>query len=144
MNKFKIGDTVRRVDTWDLSVGLPSGEVGVVSALYGNDLVGIKGYGAWKHCTMNLELVEQVDDELPPAPGSVRYNEGTVGFAFEVKSLVENTYHPNRIRLGVLCGGRDITHKYVVIDPDTALQLAHDLRRMAMEIKRMEKANNGS
>ena len=26
------------------------------------------------------------------------------------------------------------------IDPDSALQLAHDLRRMAMEIKRKEKA----
>ena len=26
------------------------------------------------------------------------------------------------------------------VDPDSALQLAHDLRRMAMEIKRKEKA----
>lgn len=85
--------------------------------------------------------VEQ-DDPLPPAPRCVRYNEGTVGFPFEAKSLVESALRPNRIRLGVLCGDRDITHKYVVIDPDTALQLAHDLRRMAMEIKRKEKNND--
>lgn len=84
--------------------------------------------------------VEQ-DDPLPPAPRCVRYNEGTAGFTFEVKSLVENAYHPNRIRLGVLCGDRDITHKYVVVDPDAALQLAHDLNRMANEIKRKEKRN---
>lgn len=83
-------------------------------------------------------LIEQ-DDPLPPAPRCVRYNEGTGGFAFEVKSLVENVFYPNRIRLGVLCGDREITHKYVVIDPDAALQLAHDLTRMAMEIKRKEK-----
>lgn len=85
-------------------------------------------------------LVEQ-DDPLPPAPESVRYNEGAGGFPFEVKSLRANADHPNRIRLGVLCGDRGITHKYVVIDPDAALQLAHDLTRMAMEIKRKEKQN---
>lgn len=87
-------------------------------------------------------LVEQ-DDPLPPAPESVRYNEGAGGFPFEVKSLRANEYHPNRIRLGVLCGDRDITHKYVVIDPDSALQLAHDLNRMANEIKRKERASMG-
>ena len=97
----------------------------------------IKGFGK---AVLFTPLVEQ-DDPPPPAPRCVRYNEGTVGFAFEVKSLVENAYHPNRIRLGVLCGDRDITHKYVVIDPDAALQLAHDLTRMAMEIKRKEKQN---
>lgn len=89
--------------------------------------------------SVGFELVEEQDDPLPPAPRCVRYNEGTAGFTFEVKSLVENAYHPNRIRLGVLCGDRDIAHKYVVIDPDAALQLAHDLNRMANEIKRKEK-----
>lgn len=84
--------------------------------------------------------VEQ-DDPLPPAPESVRYNEGAGGFPFEVKSLRANAYHPNRIRLGVLCGDLAITHKYVVIDPNTALQLAHDLNRMANEIKRKGKQN---
>lgn len=91
------------------------------------------------HLSAGFELVEGQDDPLPPAPESVRYNEGAGGFPFEVKSLRANEYHPNRIRLGVLCGDRDITHKYVVIDPDSALQLAHDLTRMAMEIKRKEK-----
>ena len=65
MADYKIGDTVRRVGTWDLSVGLPVGEVGVVSVLHGNDLVEIKGYGDWLHTTESLELVEQID-ELPP------------------------------------------------------------------------------
>ena len=99
----------------------------------------IRGYG---EAVLFTPLVEQ-DDPLPPAPRCVRYNEGTAGFTFEVKSLVENAYHPNRIRLGVLCGDRDITHKYVVVDPDAALQLAHDLNRMANEIKRRERAQSG-
>ena len=68
MNKFRIGDTVRRVDTWDLSVGLPGRKVGIVSVLRGNDMVEIKGYGDWLHTTESLELVEQINDELPPVP----------------------------------------------------------------------------
>lgn len=140
MTKFKVGDVVERTVT-DVYYGLPSGEQGVVSKAVGN-LVWIKGYGDWCHLAESLRLAEQ-DDPLPPAPRCVRYNEGTAGFTFEVKSLVENAYHPNRIRLGVLCGDRDITHKYVVVDPDAALQLAHDLNRMANEIKRRERAQSG-
>nr|DAW27316.1 MAG TPA: hypothetical protein [Caudoviricetes sp.] len=136
MTKFKVGDVVERTVT-DVYCGLPSGEQGVVSKAVGN-LVWIKGYGDWCHLAESLRLAEQ-DDPLPPAPESVRYNEGAGGFPFEVKSLRANAYYPNRIRLGVLCGDRAITHKYVVIDPDAALQLAHDLNRMANEIKRKEK-----
>ena len=138
MVNFKIGDVVRvlgKPETLRTIVGVPL-KYATLPWATSPSRVWLDN-GGWIYIT-ELELVD-VDDPLPPAPESVRYNEGTVGFAFEVKSLVENTYHPNRIRLGVLCGDRASTHKYVVIDPDTALQLAHDLNRMANEIKRKER-----
>lgn len=144
MTKFKAGDKAVLMSVepyWGVEVGA---EVKIKGPFKGS-----AGPGYWVElcnepgsCIYYAERrLGPVDDPLPPAPRCVRYNEGTVGFPFEVKSLVENAYHPNRIRLGVLCGDRGITHKYVVIDPDAALQLAHDLNRMAMEIKRKEKQN---
>lgn len=151
MSKFKVGDVVERAGR-DSNIGLDftatdAGPYVVTSTTTGgwiqiNGYKGYDGYNTHPFEDTKFKLVEQ-DDPLPPVPKSVRYNEGTGGFAFEVKSLVENAYHPNRIRLGVLCGDREITHKYVVIDPDAALQLAHDLNRMANEIKRRERAQSG-
>lgn len=138
MNKFRIGDTVRRVDTWDLSAGLPSGEVGIVSVLHGNDIVEIKGYGDWLHTTENLELVEQVDDELPPAPESVRYNDEYPYRTTYKQTWLDVERCTHRI---YLASGQYGTDRGVgmQISPEAALQLAHDLRRMAMEIRRKER-----
>lgn len=139
MNNFKIGDTVRRVRTWGGSDGLRGGEVGVVSVLHGSNIVEIKGYGDWSHLTESLELVEQVDDELPPAPESVLYIglqqhvhrrlQVTVCTAADGGSVVD-------LHIG---GGKLGDGKSCALDPDAALQLAHDLNRMANEIKRKEK-----
>lgn len=129
MTKFKVGDVVERAVT-DAYCGLPSGEQGVVSKAVGN-LVWIKGYGDWCHLADSLRLAEQ-DDPLPPAPESTSYYEGTPGGAH---LLVEGGWtgliRIQAKRLGGVTG--------VVLDPDAALQLAHDLNRMANEIKRKEK-----
>lgn len=128
MADYKIGDAVRRVDTWDLSVGLPVGEVGVVSVLHGNDLVEIKGYSDWLHTTESLELVEQVDDELPPVPESGLYfnHNGTRSASLKLAE-------------GSIALGTNASILKVRLTPETALDLAYDLRRMAMEIKRKER-----
>lgn len=130
MSKFKIGDAVRRVGTWDLSFGLPVGEVGIVSVLHSNGLIEIKGYGDWLHITESLELVEQVD-ELPPAPESVQYIELT-GSGRQLATLHALQHH---------LGDGIIVHTQgaIKLTSDEALQLCHDLTRMAMEIKRKEK-----
>ena len=145
MTKFKVGDIV--VGNQDSEEnGVEQGQLYEAVATEPDYIKTDLNPGYWVRSERfdlykAVPYQEEQDDLLPPAPRCVRYNEGTIGFPFEVKSLVENAYHPNRIRLGVLCGDRDITHKYVVIDPDAALQLAHDLTRMAMEIKRKEKQN---
>lgn len=76
-------------------------------------------------------LIEQ-DDPLPPAPESVRYY--TSPGKGNYLDVHIDTY-------GELCiaatSGRDTFYNY--LDADAALQLAHDLNRMANEIKRKEK-----
>lgn len=85
---------------------------------------------------LNFELYQEPEDELPPVPRSVSY-------------LKEN----GRRKLTACIHGGDLVNVKLSLDywgkpealgysmePDAALQLAHDLRRMAMEIKRKEKA----
>lgn len=146
MHNFKVGDKVERKAHHNNDIFLHY----VGPAPYVVTAVSTDGYflciNNWEDSggdrypwsRSNFTLVAEQDDPLPPAPESVRYNEGAVGFTFEVKSLGGNNLFPHRIRLGILCGDCDITHKYVCVDPDTALQLAYDLRRMAMEIRRKE------
>ncbi|QHJ80658.1 MAG: hypothetical protein [Caudoviricetes sp.] len=144
MNNFKIGDVVERLDDDFLSLVGPGPHVVTGVGTYGwlqiNDWCDRSG-NTHPWSPQYFTLVDGGDDELPPAPESVRYNEGTDAYPLEVKSLEANPYYPRRIRIGILCGTSDVSHKYHAVDPDTALQLAHDLTRMAMEIKRKEKQN---
>lgn len=75
------------------------------------------------------------DDPLPPAPESARY----IGLNSMVRSQLDLWPHADTLRMKVGYGELDGSDKLVVLDPDSALQLAHDLRRMAMDIKRKQK-----
>lgn len=137
MVNFKVGDAVKRVRGCGISAGLPAGKVGIVSVLRGTGFVEIEGYGGWLHNTENLELVTW-DDELPPAPESVRYNdEYPDRTAYEQTWLdVKRRTHRIYLESGQYGTSRGVGME---ISPEAALQLAHDLNRMAMEIKRKEK-----
>lgn len=137
MVNFKVGDAVKRVYNCGVPAGLPAGKVGLVSVLRGTGFVEIEGYGGWLHNTENLELVTW-DDELPPAPESVRYNdEYPDRTAYEQTWLdVKRCTHRIYLESGQYGTSRGVGME---ISPEAALQLAHDLRRMAMEIKRKEK-----
>lgn len=72
-----------------------------------------------------------VDDPLPPAPESVLYREASTGTTLSARTREwDNTVE-------VWSGDRGGS---VCLSADEAMQLAHDLTRMAMEIKRKEKA----
>lgn len=105
---------------------------------YWLQLDGVQRYGdpvPW--CSEYFELYQEPEDEqLPPAPNSVRYyHENPKGLDSDeyLDVYSDNFFHGPRIRL------RNKVGIGITIDADTALQLAHDLRRMAMEIKRKEK-----
>ena len=85
---------------------------------------------------------EEQDDPLPPAPESVMYfnsirDEGndqciTVGPG-------NDPYYAGTLCISVHPRGDYSGYQSVALDPDAALQLAHDLNRMANEIKRKER-----
>jgi len=146
MSKFKVGDVlVKQVASpgYEKTVGT----MAVVSCLpaWGGSYYKLKVLNNEHYSTGHIYLMSQeeqwalcADEELPPAPGSVRYNEGVDVNTFEVKVLRANDYYPLRLRLGVT-NKKDFM--YTCLTPNEALQLCHDLRRMAMDLKRKEKQN---
>ena len=88
----------------------------------------------------NFELYQEPDDELLPVPDSVYYPDmytlltglqafgGTSGL-----TVRKSPYTSEALSLSIN------NSKWTRLDADAVLQLAHDLRRMAMKIKREQK-----
>jgi len=132
MVKFKAGDRVRRVCGSHNGMMRGFEDVVVEVRMFDYDTtLTLLGYGNG-HDASKFELLHE--PALPPAPTVVKYNEGH-GNTLEVRSLPANKQYSARIRIGL--GG--MTGLCAVLEPDDALNLCHDLRRMAMEIKRQEK-----
>lgn len=150
MHKFKVGDkVVRKPGTNNPLFELYQGafdyytitgmSAGSCLLQLDNFIVGVDG-PSWD--ASNFELYQEPDDELPPVPNSVYYPDmytlltglqavgGTSGLTAR-----KSPYTPEAISLSI------DDSKWTRLDADAALQLAHDLRRMAMDIKRKEKAN---
>lgn len=148
MSKFKIGDKVVRKSPDDSSsFKKHQGDFDyyTVTAMTSSghwlqlDNFTIDGdYYPWY--APNFELYQEPDDELPPVPDSVYYPDmytlltglpaagGTSGLTAR-----KSPYTSEAISLSI--GGS----KWTRLDADAALQLAHDLRRMAMKLKRESK-----
>ena len=141
---FKVGDKVQRINK--IEGKTMRGEVVTKgSGLY----IDIKlTEGAGIHYAGDIyggsadfwQLIEEAD-ELPPVPDSVYYpdmftlltGERAVGDTSGL-TMRQSPYTEGAISMS-------IDHsKWTRLDADAALQLAHDLRRMAMEIKRKGKA----
>lgn len=139
MCKFKVGDKVRRV------IGLAGDATyGEVVETNPNSRIDVRlaapagPYNAGHIYLGNSSFWEflEEDDELPPAPKSVRYHHEAR------RGLTSDSYLD--VYSGSFASGPRIRlHNKdnigITVDADTALQLAHDLRRMAMEIKRKGK-----
>lgn len=80
---------------------------------------------------LNFELYQEPDDELPPAPSSVSYIKD--GGQRKLRAQIAGC------SVNLILSLRKVSTLGYSLDPDAALQLAHDIRRMAMEIKRKEK-----
>ena len=148
MSMFKVGDKVVRKewcgeDEYFISKLGGSPYYIVTSVSDGGRFIQVDGFitRSDRHpwYVNNFELYQKPeDDELPPVPRSVSY-------------LKEN----GRRKLVASINGDSVnvlmclSYRGIIdavsynMEPDAALQLAHDLRRMAMDIKRKEKANEG-
>ena len=162
MSKFKVGDKVVR--STDFNKGIFLMHAGKRDYYI---VTGVSSSGTWLQLDCKTregdnypwlaayyELYQEPEDELPPVPDSVMYfnsvrDEGndqhlvvertdrSDGWADEATGHIGLKVAP---RTGSTRAGMSIG---INLTPDAALQLAHDLRRMAMEIKRKEKANEG-
>ena len=133
MVNFKAGDVVVCMDntryTSQVKLGVPKvvhsvSLCGKYLRVLRDDTRNIGGYPAENF----ILFQEEQDDPLPPAPESGLYfnHDGTRSASLKLEE--------GRIALGM-----NASILKVRLTPETALDLAYDLRRMAMEIKRKEK-----
>lgn len=141
---FKVGDKVQRINK--IEGKTMRGEVVTKGPGLHIDIKLTEGAGI--HYAGDIyggsadfwQLIEEAD-ELPPVPASVYYpdmytlltGERAVGDTSGL-TVRQSPYTKEAISLSI------DRSKWTRLDADAALQLAHDLRRMAMEIKRKEKA----
>ena len=133
MVNFKAGDVVVCMDntryTSQVKLGVPKvvhsvSPCGKYLRVFRDDTRKIGGY----HAKNFILFQEEQDDPLPPAPESGLYfnHDGTRSASLKLGE--------ESIALGT-----NASILKVRLTPETALDLAYDLRRMAMEIKRKEK-----
>lgn len=153
MSKFKVGDkvvrTVKSQAFW-LIQGVKNYYIvtDVGAGGYWLQLDGVRDKAdprPW--CAPNFELYQEPeDDELPAAPRSVLYYNSTADSDNFQHMLVQPHWElEGHLSIAIVKRGKkfdpmaygDILS--LNLEPDAALQLAHDLRRMAMEIKRKDK-----
>ena len=154
MSMFKVGDKVVR------AVGGRSDEdflrtldeaayytvTSVCSTGYWLQVNGVpKHYDKHPWACANFELYQEPADGLPPVPDKVAYMNSKRDRGNDQRLVLEkdNGEGEGLMYIGVIPKKGSTRAKVEIginIDPDSALQLAHDLRRMAMDIKRKEKA----
>ena len=141
MTKFKSVDKVERkevvCDSTTLLTGIKQWGIYTVDTVCGDDITLAESFKPdFTFPSERFELVEEQDDPLPPAPESGVYyshnNDRRVTVLLE-EGLPED----------VIAVGTDASFMKVRLTAETALVLAHDLNRMANEIKRRERAQSG-
>ena len=96
-------------------------------------------------CAEYFKLYQEPDDELPPVPASVAYMNSKRDRGNDQRLVLERCSwtDENLLYIGIVPKKNSTRAEREIginMSPDAALQLAHDLRRMAMDIKRKEKA----
>ena len=143
MSKFKVGDKVVRKESCGEDEFFLS-KLGrdiyyiVTSVSDRGSFIQVDGFvtGSDNHpwCVSNFELYQEPEEELPPVPRSVSYlkDNGHRKLVACINGSLVN------VLLSLSYRGSTDAVSYSM-EPDAALQLAHDLRRMAMKIKREQK-----
>lgn len=146
MTKFKAGDVVVYLDDTSspgqVTLGVPKvvksvSPCGKYLRVLRDDNGEIGGYYA-----TDFALIQEQDDPLPPAPESVLYNDEYPDRSAYSQPWLAVKQKINRVYIET--GQYDEYNGVgMELSPDAVLQLAHDLTRMAMEIKRRERTQSG-
>lgn len=157
MSKFKVGDKVVGAAGAEFTELLRRNQgvkdyytvTRVSAGGYWLQLDGMQRYrDPFPWCAEYFKLYQETDDELPPAPTSVLYYNSTTDADNFQHMLVQPHWElEGHLSIAIVKSGKKfdpLAYGDVLslnLEPDAALQLAHDLRRMAMDIKRKGKAN---
>lgn len=154
MSNFKVGDVVeRKKHNRDIFLRLVGPGPHVVTGVSNgghwiqiNNYTDMRGADLYPWSAGNFTLVTEQDDPLPPVPESVRYATLQYGWQDQYNdqclTVGPDTFQ-SAISLHIQGNSNSTRNKdmslSVVLDADDVLRLAHDLRRIAMDIKRKEK-----
>ena len=143
MSNFKVGDVVVAVREFPGAL-TPGKEYTIISIVYDHwyrvrtDDGKVDGFkaGVFKIAA---------DDPLPPVPASVSYLNTKRDHGNDQRLVLERNSETDEglLYIGIVPRKNSTRAEKEIginMSPDAALQLAHDLRRMAMDIKRKEKA----
>lgn len=153
MQKFKVGDkVVRSTDFNHETFLLHAGKKDYYT------VTGVSSSGMWLQLDCKTrdgdnypwlaaycELYQEPEDGLPPVPDREVYLNFKCDRGNDQRLVLDkdNGEGEGLMYIGVIPrkgSTRAQEEIGINIDPDSALQLAHDLRRMAMSVKRKEKA----
>lgn len=153
MSNFKVGDKVIRKPRIDNRIferhqgvfdyyTITGASTGGHWLQLDNFTDGGRDYYPWY--AINFELYQEPGDELPPVPGKVAYMNSKRDPGNDQRLVLEkdNGDGEGLMYIGVVPKKGSTRAKVEIginIDPDSALQLAHDIRRMAMSVKRGQK-----
>lgn len=154
MYKFKVGDKVVRKEEMGKDT-LFQDRLGnkiyylVTSVSDGGYWLQLDGWCS-NHNThpwyvLNFELYQEPEDEeLPPVPSSVTYLNTKRDPGNDQRLVLERPIwlEEGLLYIGIIPNDDSTQAEREIginMNPDAALQLAHDIRRMAMDIKRKEK-----
>ncbi|UVX30903.1 hypothetical protein A1c_00023 [Klebsiella phage VLCpiA1c] len=153
MQKFKVGDKVVRKEGmgkdkfFQDSIGGSIYYV-VTSVSNGGYWLQLDGWCSNRNThpwyVLNFELYQEQENELPPVPDGVTYMNSKRAPGNDQRLVLERYSYTdeNLLYIGIVTKKKSTRAGLEIginIDPDSALQLAHDLRRMAMKIKREQK-----
>lgn len=152
MSKFKVGDKVVRTKSCgkdeDFLSNLGRKIYYTVTSVSGNGWLQVDGWvdreDWYPWCALNFELYQEPKDELPPVPDSVAYLNTKRDPGNDQRLVLERDSETDEglLYIGIVPRkGSTRAEREIGINmsPDAALQLAHDLRRMAMSVKREQK-----
>lgn len=155
MYKFKVGDkVVRSVGSRDdeaflcvLGEAVYYTVTSVSSTGHWLQVNGVpKRYDEHPWAASNFDRYQEPEEELPPVPSSVSYLNTKRDRGNDQRLVLERDSGTDEglLYIGVIPRKNSTRAEREIginMSPDAALQLAHDLRRMAMDIKRKEKRN---
>ena len=159
MHKFKVGDKVVRKEEMGKDTFFQDRLGGkiyyvVTSVSDGGYWLQLDGWCS-NHNThpwyvLNFELYQEPENELPPVPDSVMYFNSVRDEGNDQHLVLERTdrsdaWHDEAtahigLKIAPRTGSKRAAEAIGInLTPDAAMQLAHDLRRMAMSVKRERK-----